>query len=145
MKSDTLSLPKGLSAASPMKQFATSCSISCLIALVISAALISLCAVILTKADIPHTLLEPITTVLSAVATLISVYIGSLSQKTEQTLGMGVSSGALVFTVIFLISLIFGDGEVTGQTIIKLIAFLSAGGIGSLAGSSRKHKAKLKL
>ncbi len=145
MKNDTLSLPKSMSAASPVKQFAVNCSVSCIIALVISAALISICAVLLTKADIPHSLLEPLTTVLSAVATLISVYIGSLSQNRTQTIGMGISTGAATFAVVFILSLIFGDGEITSQTIIKLIAFLSAGGIGSLAGMNRKQKAKLKI
>lgn len=145
MKSNTLPLPKGASVSSPMKQFASSCSISCLIALVISAALISLCAVILTKAAVPHSVLEPLTTILSALATLISVYIGSLSSTRNQTLSVGISSGAMVFAVVFLLSLLFGDGDVTGQTIIKLIAYLSAGGIGSLAGSSKKRKAKLKI
>lgn len=146
MKNNVLPPPKSSAAASPLKQFITGCSISCLIALIIGAALISLCAVILTKADMPHSLLEPITTILTAIATLISVYLGSLSaNKASPSLGMGVSSGAMVFAVIFLVSLIFGDGEISGQTMIKLLALVSAGGIGSLAGGNHQRKKKLKI
>lgn len=116
---------------------------TCFIALIISAILISLTAVVLMKANVPHTLLEPLTTILTVLATLISSYGGTAKGETNVT--HGLASGALMFAVIFVVSLAFGDGDITYQTLIKLIALTSAGGIGSLAGANAKRKAKLKI
>ncbi len=143
MKNNVNDIYIGKATKSPLRKFTANCSMTCFIALIISAILISLTAVVLMKANVPHTLLEPLTTILTVLATLISSYGGTAKGETNVT--HGLASGALMFAVIFVVSLAFGDGDITYQTLIKLIALTSAGGIGSLAGANAKRKAKLKI
>ncbi|MEG2677074.1 MAG: TIGR04086 family membrane protein, partial [Oscillospiraceae bacterium] len=122
--------------SSEAMQFAKCCSVSSGISIVIAAALMCVTAVVLVNVDVPFELHQPLTTIITALSTLV----GKKRQKTG--LIMGLSVGGLVFLVLFLLSAVFGDRIVSMQTVIKLAALLSAGGLGGLTGVNRGLKAK---
>ncbi|MEG1984703.1 MAG: TIGR04086 family membrane protein [Oscillospiraceae bacterium] len=127
--------------SSDAMQFAKCCSVSSGISIVIAAALMCVTAVVLVNVDVPFELHQPLTTIITALSTLVSTFlVGKKRQKTG--LIMGLSVGGLVFLVLFLLSAIFGDRIVSMQTVIKLAALLSAGGLGGLTGVNRGLKAK---
>lgn len=127
----------------PLKQFAMDCSAGSGITIVIASALLCVTAVVLTNVDVPFELHQPITTIITSLATLVSSYlIGQKRQKTGLVLGLSV--GGLVFLLLFLISAIFGDKILSMQTLVKLVSILAAGGFGGLFGVSRQTNAAAK-
>ncbi|MEA4911454.1 MAG: TIGR04086 family membrane protein [Oscillospiraceae bacterium] len=126
------------------RRFAENCAATSGTAIALCAALLCAAAVLLMKADVSHSLHEPITTVISALATLLSTYVAGASGKSTGV-SFGAICGFLVFTVLFAASLIFGDSEVTYQALVKLLALVSAGGIGSLASARKTKNNALKI
>ena len=124
-------------ADTPLKQFAKDCGAGGGITIVIASALLCVTAVVLTNVDVPFELHQPITTIITSLATLASTYlIGQKRQKSGLVLGLSV--GGLVFLLLFLISAIFGDKVISMQTLVKLVSVLAAGGFGGLFGVSKK-------
>ncbi len=135
---------KQVKSTSPTKEFAKCCSVSSGLTVVLASALLCVTAVVLVSVDVPFDLHQPITTVLTALSTLVSTYImGKKRQKSGLILGLSV--GGLVFLILFLLSAIFGDRVVSMQTVIKLAALLSAGGFGGLTGVSKAQSTKGKV
>ncbi len=135
---------KAVKQTTPAKEFAKCCTVTSGISVVLAAALLCVTAVVLTNVDVPADLHQPITTVLTALSTLISSYmVGKKRQKSGLVLGLSV--GGIVFLILFLLSAIFGDRVVSMQTVVKLAALLSAGGFGGLSGVNKAQKPKNKV
>ena len=124
-------------ADTPLKQFAKDTGAGGGISIVIASALLCVTALVLMKVDVPFELHQPITTIITALSTLVSSYL--IGKKREKTgLVLGLSVGGLVFLILFLISAIFGDKVLSMQTLVKLVSMLAAGGFGGLFGVTRK-------
>lgn len=130
---------------STARRFAENCAVTSVSAIALCAGLLCAAAVLLMKADVSHSLHEPITTVITALATLLSTYVAGAAGKTVGGISFGAICGFIVFTVLFVASLIFGDSEVTYQALVKLLALVSAGGIGTLASARKSKNKSLKI
>lgn len=107
----------------------------------ITAALISAASVLISKIDISSALYEPVTTAIMAVGTLSAAYIISKKRRADG-LALGATAGALLFCALALTAAVFTERGITSQALVKLLALVSAGGIGGVLGVSAKSKAK---
>ena len=111
-------------------------ALTAVLAAALSAALLAAAAAVVSRVDIPNELYGPITTVIAAAATLLASYI-TAQKRGAQGLSVGAASGAVLFAALAVLSAIFTERGVTGQSLVKLLALLSAGGAGGLLGVSR--------
>ncbi|MEG1016529.1 MAG: TIGR04086 family membrane protein [Oscillospiraceae bacterium] len=135
-------LNRGVKALTPAKEFAMQCAASSAASVVVAAILFAVCAVVITKVDLPRQLLQPISTVLTACSTLLSTFFMGKKRR-KNGLVLGISVGGAVFFVVLLLFAIFGDKQITSQLLFKLLALLSAGGVGGIIGVSHKNTVKI--
>jgi len=108
------------------------------------AASLALVALVRANVDLPFFVNQPLTTVLAAASAFVGAYVVAAKRK-KSGLVLGASSGTLVFLVLMAASAIFTEFAVTGQVFVKLLALVSAGGIGGITGTSKGTKtAKIK-
>lgn len=107
----------------------------------VTAALISATAVLISKTDITSALYEPITTAIISVGTLVAAYI-TCKKRRSDGLAVGATAGGLLFCALALAAAVFTERGITSQALVKLLALVSAGGIGGVLGVSAKSKAK---
>ena len=116
-------------------------ALSAALSAAITAALISAAAMLISKIDVSVTLYEPITTAIIAAGTLSAAYITCKKRRTDG-LAVGAAAGALLFCALALTAAVFTERGVTSQALVKLLALVSAGGIGGVLGVSAKTKVK---
>ncbi|MEG0750773.1 MAG: TIGR04086 family membrane protein [Oscillospiraceae bacterium] len=110
-------------------------------AVIVTTALMSVVAALMANIDVSHDLYAPITTIVTALSTLLASYATGKSRK-NNGLAIGVVAGMLVFAVLGLLSAIFMREGLTPQAIYKFFAIASAGGVGGVLGVSSKDKPK---
>ena len=137
----------GTSHTSAQNDFLKNIGIGCLAEILLCVLFLSLSALIITKVDIPFDLHQPIATAAAALSALSSAFVcGKMQQKNGLLSGITIS--AVGFVVLFLTASIFGSENVSVQALIKLIAMMSAGGIGGITGVSsaiKQKKSQLKI
>ncbi len=121
--------------------FAKSFVLTSALSIAICLSLLAIAAVVICNIDIPTQYLQPFTTAAMSLGVLLSSYITS-AKRSKNGLTLGLSSGLTTFLVVLVGSLLFTEGEITEQVFVKLLAMLSAGGIGGIAGVGRAAKAK---
>ena len=103
--------------------------------------LLLLFSFLLTKMDVPLSLLGPVTQLITAVSCALSGFL--LARKTRSKgLRNGAISGFLIFLVLLMLSFFFSDA-LDLQLVFKLAVCLSAGAIGGICGVNAKtHRRK---
>lgn len=108
----------------------------------ISAALLALIALILSKmGSLPRTLLPIITTVAGCLAVFLGGFFSSMYAR-EKGILFGMGSGVLFSVCAVLISVLVFQNPFTVSSVGKLAAFLISGSIGGILGVNRKSRVK---
>lgn len=111
-------------------------------AIIVSALILSLFSVIMSKIDIPLYMTVPFATIGVSIAVFMaSVLFAYLEGR--KGLVCGISLGLAVFVLLWVANAINGDIGLTSLAVLKVIAFCCAGCIGgSLGISLKEHRLK---
>lgn len=123
----------------PLREFAGHCGIACAIAIIASLGLLCIVAAIRTSVNLPFASHQPITTGIAVLATLFACYLAG-KRRQRNGLLLGATVGLLMFILLEILSAIFVKQPLSGQTLIKLLALLCAGGLGGIWGVSKATK-----
>lgn len=130
---------KTFGGSAPIKEFAGQCGLATACAVVFTLILLAGLAALRAQIDLPFSFDQPATTIIISICTLLAAYIvGRRRGKTG--LVFGLACGLAVFALTALVSAVIVGGEVSGQIFTKIIALISAGGLGGLFGVTRANK-----
>ena len=125
----------------PLKEFLIHCAIASAVSVGLTAAFVAVFALVRMNVSLPFAAHQPVTTVLACLAALISAF--NVAKKRQKSgLILGVATGGATFLIILILSAIILKLPASEQVIVKLIALISAGGLGGLLGVSKKNKPK---
>lgn len=125
----------------PIREFAGQCGLACMIASIMTLALLGVLAAIRININMPFSAHQPLTTILAASSTLAAAYM--VSKKRKRTgLVLGACTGFFAFVLVTVLSVIILGEAASGQIYVKLVALVSAGGLGGLIGASKGSKQK---
>ena len=110
--------------------------------MLLSLLLFAVTAFFVIKLDADHTLFTPLATVNAALGMLLASFF-TTKKRGKNGLLLGAAAAAGVFAVCALAAYITGNFALSSQLLSKLIAILSAGGIGGLAGANTARKRSL--
>jgi putative membrane protein (TIGR04086 family) len=109
-----------------------------------SMALLGIFAAIRVNVDLPFAANQPVTTVIASASTMLAAYIAGIKRR-RTGLVLGASVGLAVFALIAAASAVIAAQPASQQIFVKLIALISSGGIGGMAGVSKSfNKKKIK-
>ncbi len=101
------------------------------------------CVGLLITSSIPHDYLSIIAIALCAVSSFISGYISARITK-EKGFFIGIISGIIMFVIVLLSGLIWGDGSFTFLTPLKLVLLMLFGALGGIKAVNKKDRIHIK-
>ncbi|MEG1366739.1 MAG: TIGR04086 family membrane protein [Oscillospiraceae bacterium] len=122
-----------------LKSAAIHITIAVITAVCISALILSLCAELLCKVDIPLFMSVPLATVSTCIAIFISAILLAYIHE-ERGMFFGFLLGIILFIILWILALVRGNSEFTSLATLKLVAFCTAGAIGGTVGILLKEK-----
>ncbi len=121
-------------------------AISLCVGFLLFTVLICICAIILSKVDLPLSILPPLTLGIISVCTCVCAYIFAYLIK-KNGLILGVTFAALIYLCILLVSTIQGFDVFTQLSAIKAFTLITSGAFGGYFGAlkcNQKRKIKRK-
>ena len=103
--------------------------------------LLLLFSFLLTKADVPLSLLEPVTLLITAVSCITAGFLAARAIRARGLL-VGGASGFGIYLVLLILSFFFSD-SFDLQMLFKLIVCLLGGAVGGVTGVNAKSKRRL--
>jgi len=106
--------------------------VTCTLTLAVAAIFFVLAALTFTKLDVPKSFLQSFSTVLVVLAVALCSFVVAQKNKSNGLL-TGLINGISVFAVLLFLTLFFG-GNMTKDTVFKLVSFISSGAISGMLG-----------
>ncbi len=100
-------------------------------------------AALLILGTLPHAYLSIISIMLCSVSTFISGFVSASITK-QKGIVLGSSAALIIFVIVLLAGFIWGDGNFTYLTIIKLVLFLILGALGGIKAVNKKDRLHIK-
>jgi len=91
---------------------------------------------VLTKVDVPFSLLNPISMIMIAFSCVLAGYIAARSVR-KRGFVIGAACGAMIDVILILVSFFFSDCFDL-QVLLKLIVSILSGSIGGVLGVNQK-------
>ena len=132
--------PKNIS-SSPMMDLVKKMAIATLIGAVSTFIVLCVMALVLSVKDIPTTAISAMSSTAAGIGAFVAGFAAAKLYKKRGAI-IGASSGAILFIVIFIASLIIAGAELTVTVLLRLVLMLLAAAVGGIIAVNMRGRKK---